>query len=450
MIFKKHTLLVLLPIICLYDVNIHAQVLPDNEFNNLLRKPNGGWIAGDATYSIALPDSRTLWLFGDSFIGTANPDSSIAPGAHMIRNCAVLQEGDSMQAMYNGTFEDPVDFVLTPNPDSSWFWPEHGMVENDTLKIFMSEFIEGEGVPGWNFEFNDTYLVYFSYPALELLGMELHPYYQQNEVRYGNQVMQEGDYTYIYGRKDMSGNVPYVHLARVPKGNLTAAWEFYDGFGWSNDASQTARLSFEGVSQQFAVFKHQEKYVMLTQQIWLGAEIYTLTADQPEGPWKNKQHVYTTPYPFPDMFTYNAYAHPQFNKDNKLLVSYNSNGDFWEIFNNVELYRPNFIRVPFEMIDTSFIHSAVPEIDGPQSPVALLRNKPNPAGASTVIEYQLRERMFVSLKLYNSQGIEVATYINQTKEAGKHRIRINLRNLSPGIYFYRIQNSTKKLIHCVD
>ncbi|MDZ7742180.1 MAG: DUF5005 domain-containing protein [Bacteroidota bacterium] len=448
MIFRKHNLLILLATIGFHAANLNAQVLPDDEFNSLLRKANGGWIAGDATYSIALPDSRTLWLFGDSFIGTANPDSSIAPGAHMIRNCAVLQDGDSMQAIFNGSFEEPHDFVLTPSPDSSWFWPEHGIVENDTLKIFMSEFIEGEGSPGWNFEFHNTYMVYFSYPGLELLGMDLVPYYLENGVRYGNQLMQDGDYTYIYGRKDMSGNVPYVHLARSPAGKLTAAWEFYDGFGWNEDATQTARVSFEAVSQQYAVFKYQEKYVMLTQQIWLGAEIYTLTADHPEGPWKNKQHVYTTPRPFPDMFTYNAYAHPQFNEDNELLVSYNSNGDFWEIFNNVELYRPNFIRVPFEMIDTGFIYSVVPEFKSPQVPVELYQNKPNPAAASTEIEFQLREEMFVSLQLYNSQGIKIASYINQTKKAGTHRLRINLRNLPPGIYFYRINNSTKKIIHC--
>ncbi|MCF8229124.1 MAG: T9SS type A sorting domain-containing protein [Bacteroidales bacterium] len=425
---------------------LKAQVHEDDYFNELFRSPCGGWIAGDATYSIELPDDKTLWLFGDSFIGTAMPDSSIALGAHMIRNCAVLQHGDSLQAFFNGTFEDPEDFVLTPQPDSSWFWPEHGILENDTLKIFMSEFIEGEGAPGWNFEYHNAYLVYFTYPGIELTKMELIPYYQQNEVRYGNQVLAGENYNYIYGRKSLSGNVPYIHIARVPVGNLGVDWEFYDGSSWTNDASQSARISFESVSQQYAVFSHQDKYVLLTQQIWLGAEIYTLTADQPEGPWDNKQHVYTTPYPFPDMFTYNAFAHPQFNENNELLVSYNSNGDFWEIFKNVELYRPKFIRIPFELIDTSFVNTlAEPIYD--EMLISGIRNIPNPAGKETRISFNLREKVFISLHLYNSQGVELNTFINQSLPAGKHSFILNLRNLPPGIYHYRLKDKSSTLIH---
>ncbi|MBK7031319.1 MAG: hypothetical protein IPH45_19905 [Bacteroidales bacterium] len=128
---RKQTIL-LLALLNLGICNIKAQVNPDPDFNALLRKYNGGWIAGDATFSIALPGQKTLWLFGDSFIGTVNPDSSIVAGSHFIRNCAVLQDGDSMRSLHRGTFANPGDFFPSENPDSLWFWPEHGLVENDT------------------------------------------------------------------------------------------------------------------------------------------------------------------------------------------------------------------------------------------------------------------------------------------------------------------------------
>ena len=101
----------------------YSQAVPDSTFNYLIRKYNGGWIAGDATFSIALPANKTLWLFGDSFIGTANADSSIAPGASFIRNCALLQDGDSLRALYGGTFSSPNSFVPSEDPDSTWYWP---------------------------------------------------------------------------------------------------------------------------------------------------------------------------------------------------------------------------------------------------------------------------------------------------------------------------------------
>jgi hypothetical protein len=43
-----------------------------------------GWLGGDAAFSILLPDGRSLWLFGDSFVGSANQTNR--PGSKMVRN----------------------------------------------------------------------------------------------------------------------------------------------------------------------------------------------------------------------------------------------------------------------------------------------------------------------------------------------------------------------------
>lgn len=350
-------------------------------------------------------------------------------------------------AKFNGTFDAPMDFIPPPLPDSSWFWPEHGMLENDTLKLFMSEFITNNGPPGWNFEFHNTYLVYMSYPELELLFMEVLPYHDLNGVMYGNQLLADGGYTYIYGRRDGPNNVANAHLARVASGNLSAPWEFYNGSGWSTDATTSAWITFQQVSQQYAAFKHQGKYVMLTQQIWLGTKIYTLTADAPEGPWENFTEIYSTPLPFPDMFTYNAWAHPQFNEQDELLVSYNSNGDFWQIFNNVELYRPTFIRVPFEMIDTSFILNSISQQNpGKKEEVVLHQNIPNPVLNKTTVALSLLKEQFVSLELYNPQGIRITSFFNRELNPGTHKVTIDLDAFPAGMYFFRVDNHVKKLI----
>jgi len=147
----------------------HSQVVTlDSLFNALIRSDNGGWVAGDGTFSIPLPNGNTLWLFGDSFIGTVHPDSSIY-GAKMIRNCAIYQQGDSMQSIYRGGMTDTLSFIPTEFPDSIWFWPEQGMVENDTLKVFMAQYMINDGPPGWNYDFTGTYVVYLTYPGFDTL-----------------------------------------------------------------------------------------------------------------------------------------------------------------------------------------------------------------------------------------------------------------------------------------
>lgn len=422
----------------LFSLVSYGQGVPDKEFNTLLRTENGGWVAGDATFSIYLPDGRTLWLFGDSFIGTANPDSSLAPGAKMIRNCAVIQDDENMEAIYNGTFENPENLVSTLTPDSTWFWPEHGLVENDTLKIIFSEFGTNDAPSGWNFEYRNAWMVYFTYPQMEYINQTLLPYYNTNGVMYGDRILNHEGYNYIYGRKSESGN-KMAHIARVSEGNILGTWEFFDGEGWSEEDTTTTRISIFPISEQFGVFEHSSKFVMITQAIMLGSKIYSIVSDAPEGPFFHRKELYSTPYPFSNMFTYNSYPHPQFNENNELLISYNSNGDFLEIFNNVELYRPQFIRVDFSIIDTSFVSLALPE----KEIETICTCFPNPA--KDYIIFNISTKTKSPINIYSLDG-KLALSISDLDHQNQN-IRVNTSNLLPGLYIYRYENMLGKFIH---
>lgn len=80
--------------------------------------------------------------------------------------------------------------------------------------------------------------------------------------------------------------------------------------------------------------------------------IYTFIADSPTGPWRNKKLIFRTlEQDIPNLFTYNAMAHPQFEKDGKILVSYNVNSlEFSNLFNDVSTYRPRFFWVDIDQI----------------------------------------------------------------------------------------------------
>ncbi len=426
-----------------------SQVIVDSSFNSLIRKVNGGFIAGDATFSIALPGQKTLWLFGDSFIGTVKPDNSIAGGSKMIRNCAVLQDSDSMKALFGGTFQNPVSFVSTLNESSDWYWPEHGIMENDTLKIFFSEFVITSGQAGFNFKYKAAMVARFTFPAIKLVDFATLPYYDANGVCYGNSVLVENGYTYIFGRKeyDTVYHIPYPHIARVPEGNILAPWQFYTGSSWSTDPAKTQKISSVAVSQQYGVFKMNDKYVVVSQEIWFSTKIYSYTSNRIEGPWNNKSLLYNTPVLYPNVFTYNAFPHPQFNEGNSLLISYNSNGNFADIFKNVEVYRPRFIRVPFTIIDPTYtsVLEYQHEINLSEK-VGLYQNYPNPVTDVTKVKITVTETEFVSLKLNSVEGKQVGSYVNKTLNPGTYEIDIDMRNFKSGIYSYHIGKKCLKLI----
>ncbi len=82
----------------------------------------------------------------------------------------------------------------------------------------------------------------------------------------------------------------------------------------------------------------------------------------------------------------------------------------------------------------------------------LMQNYPNPFNPSTIISWQIPNESFVSLKIYNVLGKEVANLINEVQPAGEHKIIFNANDflLSSGVYFYQLRAGssvkTKKMI----
>ncbi len=71
---------------------------------------------------------------------------------------------------------------------------------------------------------------------------------------------------------------------------------------------------------------------------------------------------------------------------------------------------------------------------------SLQQNYPNPFNPTTVISYSVPEAGFVSLKVYDVLGNEVATLVNGNQTKGIHRVTFNASELTSGIYFYRMKS----------
>jgi hypothetical protein len=331
--------------------------LPDTLFNDRFLGDCGGFTGGDGTYSVLLPDGRTAWIFGDTFIEGVNPDNTREPQDPIfVRNAVVVQDGDQMTTLYQRVHGKRASFAIHPDSrkeghlleDSVWFWPGDGYVERDQLRIFYSEMVQAD-TGMWGFDWRGTWIGSYSLPDLEEIELVKLRDRSETHLRFGHAVCEEGDLLYVYGAGDEKN--PYA--ARYMRGGFAGPWEYFDGEKWQDDIDRAAPMGEIHGSEQFSVFPLDERYVLVTQMNGISDEICSFTSVSPFGPWENKQLLYTTPLPdsTDNLFTYNAVAHPQFTEDGMLLISYNTNSYvLQDHFNNALVYRPRFIRVPVELI----------------------------------------------------------------------------------------------------
>lgn len=324
-----------------------------DKFNNV----EGGWCAADATISLPLPDGKTLWLFGDTFIGEKTGLFSINPNnAKMINNCAIIEDSNGLKAYYGGTQSNPSSFI--PGDGSDFFWPEHATIENDTLKILAVRVMyQNNGTPGFNFRVGTSYIATYKYPSMEYIKTSKINYITDSTMRFGACILRSGDYTYIFGVKDttaegMTWPVPY--LARVGQ-SIDNPWEFYAGTkGWSTFCDDAKPVGNRPMSESFYVYEKNNKFYLIMHEIWTVGELYILEADAITGPWNRKssggnETLFAKIQPQTGLFSYNLFAHPQFQVDGKILISFNVNTtDFSSIYSDTRNYRARFYWLSVE------------------------------------------------------------------------------------------------------
>jgi hypothetical protein len=340
-----------------------AKATVDKKFTRLFARDCCGVTGADGEYSVLLPDGRTVWIFGDSFLGTVKPDRSREKRTPwFIRNCMAVQEGDSLRTLYNVIDGWESSLVIPPgapkgkqfSEDTLWYWPGDGFIENGKLKVFMSQF--NQAVKGdWGFRWQSANIATFSLPGIKLERIDHFSYPGENEIHWGHAVC-DGDakFTYIYGAEDKSKN---LYVARAPKGNILAPWEFYTGTKWVKESKLSKpMLAIQG-SEQFSVFKLKNKYVLIVQEGgFMTGEIVSYYSDSPYTGWKNRKVLCHTQLPddvvsTKNLFAYNSLAHPQFIENGELLISNCVNSFVVEdVFKDASKYRPVFLRVPVKRI----------------------------------------------------------------------------------------------------
>jgi photosystem II stability/assembly factor-like uncharacterized protein len=139
-------------------------------------------------------------------------------------------------------------------------------------------------------------------------------------------------------------------------------------------------------------------------------------------------------------------------------------GNTWTYINNIPLGPAAFsdwntgwaggVNDAIWKWDSDILITSVNEVDGIVDNFILEQNYPNPFNPSTKIRYTIPTSEFVTLKIYDVLGNEIATLVNEDKPAGSYEVEFGnhsgeVRNLTSGVYFYTLQaggfTQTKKL-----
>jgi hypothetical protein len=337
----------------------------DGEFNNYAddHASPDDWTGADSTYSAPLPGGKDLWIFSDTFLGTVSPDGSRSPTVSdggdtpFINNSFVLTSQHAIRTITGGTTATPA--ALMPPADSNhWYWSRDGMVLDGRLDVVYSEFAR-TGTGPLDFGWYRNVLAQFSLNHLSR-PMDVVPLPSGDNVSWGAWLLRSDGYTYIYGTEDLGAH-KYLHLARVPGDDLTRPWQFRTAGGdWSARETDSARMAGApgtsiNVSNELSVVRHDQVYVLVTQDMSapLSAGIDLAYSCSPTGPFVDETTAYTTPetgangtYQDPDVYTYNPHEHPELDRGNRLLISYNVNSFVsTDLYRTASIYRPRFIVV---------------------------------------------------------------------------------------------------------
>lgn len=268
------------------------------------------------------------------------------------------------QYIYPSVDATSTDLTIEDNELTSRLWIQDGVVIDDYLYLF----------PLLVKDYQSFFKVYktgiikvpivderLDYDNLEYLDSDLtsvdstgsYIYYGagvlNNTVYDGNE---NGDgYIYIYGYKDYNGR--HLTVARCLPEDITNTnnWTYYNGTDFVNDINQSKEL-IEGVSPELSVTyipsgMYEGKFMLIVMEDTTSGYIGYSISDTPYGDFEDFETIYKTSIgeQYNGAFSYNAKMHSHLSEEGNYLISYNVNTTSLSGLNNVDVYRPRFIRM---------------------------------------------------------------------------------------------------------
>ncbi len=453
------------------------------EWDNILDR-SSGWTGSDGIYSIPINgseqpenNSKHLLVFSDTFIGEVDSNGRRISAKMVNNTLALLSDIDPAKNEIeffwrtDGSNNPQTVFVPeTPGAKSGdWYWLMDGISIDSIIYVYALR-LHSAGSGAFGFEVNGVVLLKFMLDEesfIKNVEQSDTPLFYKNanekwDIVMGQAVMPMNQasgysfadgYIYVYGPRSHSQGKDLI-ASRVLPENIEDfdEYNFWNGSDW-NGSIETAASITSGISQEFSVTPISENEFLLTYQT--GNNVAVKVGQSPAGQFGIMHTIYNCPEVQldPDIFIYNAKAHPSLSLKNELLISYNVNStEFADHFSNADIYRPRFIYL--KLNDTTA--TGIDEVESVPTGYLLNQNYPNPFNPTTIITFSIAKNSYVQLSIFDILGNKIADLIKDELTAGAHSYELNINNLnqrklSSGIYFYQLKadnfNQTKKMIY---
>jgi phosphatidylserine/phosphatidylglycerophosphate/cardiolipin synthase-like enzyme len=138
------------------------------------------------------------------------------------------------------------------------------------------------------------------------------------------------------------------------------------------------------------------------------------------------------------------------NWSNNAENSNNENSLIVQSSRVANLYLQEFAARYYEAGGTDTILVSVQDDKRIPMTFSLSQNYPNPFNPATTLSFAIGHSSFVTLKVYNLLGQEVATLVNNEQKAGRYTVEFDATDLASGVYFYRLNagqfHDVKKMV----
>lgn len=336
---------------------------PDSTFDGYFVQNGPGWTGADGTYSVALPDGQTLWVWSDSFIGTVNPETRLrsSPFFQAHNSLTVLNQatGGLTTVAYPSTTSKTTSF-FRPSNSKDWFWPGDSIVVRAAaapgVYAIKTMLLEWTGV----FQFVGTSVATIAYPSMKLVSIQPISL-PDTTIEWGTRIFKQGSYYYLYGIKDPGNThkLPYIArfraLGDLMNPNTWRYWNATQAAWVAGQSNATEMAGVPAITNEYSVHRLNASTGAFYLMAGMDPEtkyVTTYYACNPQGPWQTRTVVYSTPQSgapgcsVGTLYTYDPKAHPEFPSSAGILVSYNVNvGDPNDLICAND-YKPSFIRVP--------------------------------------------------------------------------------------------------------
>lgn len=318
------------------------------------------WLGSDDAYSVPLSPDRTLWLFGDTFIGDGHdPDRR---HARFVRNSVGVMTGtDPSTATIEFTWGPTAGAPFFEVPEPAWLWPLDGARVGERLLVFHMLVRPAHpggtgGIEDWRAHGPLGFFEVFGWTATLIENPDDAPEQWRwsivapildAEIVLGAAVVIEGAHVVLYGwDRDKR-----VFAARLGVEDAAAArfegLAWWCGDGWRIDGTPVPVI--EDGSTEFTVHRIDADTLALTAVVGLSdAALAIRTAAEPQGPWSEPERVFEPEEAMrAGVFAYAGKAHPQLAGAD-LVATYASISDADMTLGDDALYRPRFIRLTRE------------------------------------------------------------------------------------------------------